>query len=594
MNEKWSKTIAVCVIGAFLAAQIGGCVKKAETLVGESTKTAITTDENAEKAGQISEDIQVTAKLGEDGEKTVTYLAEDLDGSWAESTAVNIVFDASGITVNGAGAEVSGSTVTIAKGGTYVVSGALADGRILIDAGKEEAVQLVLNGVELSSRTTAPIYSAGKNKVILTLAAGTSNTISDSDEYVFEQAEEDEPDAPVFVKGDLTINGTGSLNVYGNYGCAVRSKSVLTVISGDLNLNGKSDGLKGKDAVVIRDGNITITSGKDGIKSNNDEEAEKGYIWIDGGQIQIAAKDDGIQAETALIMNDGNLVITESQEALAGKTVDIIGGYIKASAGDDGMNSAAAAATEMEKQQNQEGVYTRIAGGEIRLNAGADGIDSNGNLYIEGGTIYLSGSAGNMDGILDYNGKGYISGGTFFGAGSSGMMQTFEADSAQNYLVVYYAAVKKAGTVITLTDDQGNELGSYSPEKEFTAAIISSPEIRTGNTYHVITGEETIDLAIDGLMTVYGAAPGGMGGIRGGADGMRRPEPGEMPGNEAGEIADGRPGSGQAPQHGEISDGGVSGGGDTRGPNGGRRPQNGGIPGGEIPQDGQAPQLPAE
>ena len=560
MRKKWNKIMMICVAGTLLAAQVTGCGKTAETPAGESTDvtTAVTTAAatNTEKTGSASEDIQVTSRLGEGGEKTITYLVADLADSWDESTAAGITFDTSGITVNGTGAAVSGQTVTITEAGTYVVSGTLADGQILIDAGKEAVVQLVLNGVELSNQTTAPIYSSGKTKVILTLAAGTANTVSDSKEYVFANATDDEPNAPIFTKGDLTINGTGSLEVHGNYGCAIRSKSILTVISGNLNLNAVSDGLKGKDAVIIRDGSIKITSGKDGIKSNNDEDAEKGYIWIDGGQIQIAAKDDGIQAETALIINDGDITITESQEALAGKTVDIIGGFIKAVASDDGINSAATVATEREKQQNQEGVYTRIAGGEIWLDATADGIDSNGNLYIEGGTLYLSGPTGNMDGILDYNGKGYISGGTFFGAGSSGMMQTFAADSAQNYLVVYYTAAKKAGTRITLTDNDGNELDSYAPEKDFSAVIISTPEIQVGNTYHVITGEETADLTVEGLVTTDGAASGGMGGKGGmggmrGADGGQRPEPGEMPTNEAGETIGGRPGGGQMPPDGQ-------------------------------------------
>lgn len=581
MKKKWNKIMVVCVAGTLLAVQVTGCGKNTKTTAMASTEPTTVAAETTKKTRQTAADIQVTAKLGEDGEKTINYAAEDMDDSWDESTAAGIVFDSSGITVNDAGAEVSGQTVTITKAGTYVVSGILEDGQILIEAGKEAVVQLVLNGVELSSQTTAPIYSPDKTKVILTLAAGTANTVSDSKEYVFASAAEDEPDAPVFTKGDLTINGTGRLDIYGNYGCAIRSKSVLTVISGDLNLNAESDGLKGKDAVIIRDGNINIVSGKDGIKSNNDEDAERGYIWIDGGQIQIAAKDDGIQAETALIINGSNITITESQEALAGKTVDINGGFIKAAASDDGINSAAAVATEMEKMQNQEGVYTRIAGGEIWLDAKADGIDSNGDLYIEGGTIYLSGPTGNGDGILDYNGKGYISGGTFFGAGSSGMMQTFEADSAQNYLVVYYSATEKAGTRITLTDDNGNELGSYAPEKDFMAVIISSPELRTGNTYHVITGEETIDLTVGGLMTTYGTVSGGMGGrgvrggMRGGADGGQRSDQGEMPANEAGETVRGRPGGGQMPQDGGAPADGMGGSRGTGGSNDGWRPQDG-------------------
>lgn len=100
----------------------------------------------------------------------------------------------------------------------------MADGQILIDTEKEETVHLVLSGVELSNMTTAPVYSKGKGKVILTLAEGTVNTVSDSTAYQYESETEDEPDAPVFVKGDLTVNGSGELQVYGNYQCGIRSK----------------------------------------------------------------------------------------------------------------------------------------------------------------------------------------------------------------------------------------------------------------------------------------------------------------------------------------------------------------------------------
>ena len=143
------------------------------------------------------------------------------------------------------------------------------------------------------------------------------------------------------------------------------------MISGTITIESMDDGLKGKDSVIIRDGMLTIQAGKDGIKSNQDEDPENGFIWIDGGEITIAAKDDGIQAETALVVCGGNIHVAESQEGLAGKTVDILGGLVKAVTLDDGINSAASVETEQEKMQDQDGVYTRIAGGEIWLNAKA-------------------------------------------------------------------------------------------------------------------------------------------------------------------------------------------------------------------------------
>lgn len=222
---------------------------------------------------------------------------------------------------------------------------------------------------------------------------------------------------------------------------------------------------------------------------------------------------DGIQAETNVIVNGGEIHITESNEGIAGRTVDILGGVTKIAASDDGLNSAAAVETEQEKAMDQDGVYTRIAGGEVHINAMADGIDSNGDLYIEGGAVYLNGPSGNGDGILDYNGKGILTGGTLFGVGGSGMMQTFdETESTQHVLVVYYTEPQNAGTIITLADENGNELGSFVAEKEHSAAIISAQEIEDGKTYHVTIGDETVNIQVEGILTIHGAASGrGMG-----------------------------------------------------------------------------------
>lgn len=550
MRKRWRQYAAVCLAGGMLAAQISGCSNQtdnraATAVSAESAKPETDTSESEDNGGTDAKTANpagagaVTVQLGEGQSKTVEYLAEDLETDWDENTATGIVLDNTQITVEGDGARVDGSTVVIEKAGTYVVSGKLADGQIRIEADEKSVVRLVLNGAELASSTTSPIYGAEKCKVILTLEAGTENLISDGTEYQYTEGE-DEPDAPIFTKGDLTINGSGSLKVYGNYQSGIRSKDNLMVVSGVISIEAQDDGLKGRDSVIIRDGVLDIKSVKDGIKSNNDTDEEKGFIWIDGGQITIAAQDDGIQAETALIINGGEITITESQEALAGKTVDILGGLIKASASDDGINSAASVETEQEKMQNQNGVYTRIAGGEIWLSARADGIDSNGDLYIEGGTLYLSGPTSGGDGILDYNGDAVLTGGTVFAAGSSDMMQLFGENSTQNYLVVYYTETQNGGTSIQLTDASGNELGSYIPEKEYQAVIISSPEIQTGSTYHVVTGDDTAEMEVSGIMTVYGTpAGGGMGGRGGGMgrgadrpDGAAAPEhtaDGELP-----------------------------------------------------------------
>ena len=532
MRKNWKQYTAVCMAGGLVMLQLTGCAGKSAQVAKETTSVE-SSDTAKEAVVENSKDpdaeggVTVTAQLAEDKVKEVRYLAEDLDAEWDEAAVTGIVLDASGTMVEGDGAHVDGTTVTIEKGGTYVVSGELEDGQIRIEADEDSVVRLVLNGMKLSNKSTAPIYGSEKCKVILTLEAGVENVVSDGTAYQYEDEGEDEPDSPIFTEGDLTINGTGKLEVHGNYQSGIRSKGKVIVASGVISIDAKDDGLKGKDVVIIHDGVLNIKSVKDGIKSNNDADEDKGFVWIDGGDITIAAQDDGIQAETALVVNGGEITISESQEGLAGRTVDILDGLIKANTSDDGINSAASVETEQEKMQDQEGVYTRIAGGEIWLNASADGIDSNGDLYVEGGALYLSGPTGGGDGILDYNGTSTITGGTVFAAGSSGMMQTFGDDSTQNYLVVYYTETQKGGTNVRLLNESGEELGSYTPERDYQAVIISSPNIQSGSTYQVMTGETAVEMAVSGVVTIYGTAPTGGPGGRGGmgrSGGAGRPD----------------------------------------------------------------------
>lgn len=556
MKRNWKPLISVCMAGSLLAAQLTGCsqtggintVDDASAITKETTESsaamqngAAETDTERNEAGDVSQ----TALLGEGGVKEITWLAEDLDAQWDAKTATSIVCDDSGIAVEGEGASISGQAVTIDRAGTYLVSGTMADGQILVDTEIDETVHLILNGVELSNMTTAPIYSKGEGKIILTLADGTVNTVSDSTGYQYGAETEDEPDAPIFVQGNLTVNGTGSLRVYGNYQCGIRCKGDFKVVSGTLDIDAASDGIKGKDSVLVRDGTVTIRAGKDGIKANNDKEQDQGYIWIEGGQITIAADDDGIQAETNVIVNGGEIHVTESNEGIAGRTVDILGGVIKITSSDDGLNSAAAVETEQEKAMDQDGVYTRIAGGEVYINAMADGIDSNGDLYIEGGAVYINGPSGNGDGILDYNGKGILTGGALFGVGGSGMMQTFdETESTQHVLAAYYTEPQRAGATITLADENGITLGSFVTEKEYSAAIISTPEMEAGKAYQVTVGAETVTVQLEGIVTIYGSASGRGAGAGGRSSaGGKRGSFRQMP-------ADGQtPPDGQEPPH---------------------------------------------
>ena len=212
-------------------------------------------------------------------------------------------------TVEGEGAEVKGNKITITKAGTYSVSGKVDDGQIIVDAGKEDKVYIILNGVDITCKTSAPIYVKQAKKAILSLADTTENNITDGEHYVLEDSSSDEPNAAIFSKDDLTIIGKGKLTVNANYNNGIVSKDDLKLQSGDIVINAKNDGIKGKDCINITDGNITINSQGDGMQSNNDTDETKGYVYIEGGKINITSGQDGIQAQTQLLVSDGDITI---------------------------------------------------------------------------------------------------------------------------------------------------------------------------------------------------------------------------------------------------------------------------------------------
>lgn len=590
MRKYGRSRAAICLACGVLMTQMAGC--------GANQKTETSTEAAAESVAEETKEAvnrgdgkMVTAVLAEGGEKSASYEAEDLDVSWNAETATGIVLTDSGITINGTGAETDGNTVVIQNAGTYVLSGTMQDGQIRIEAEEGKLVHLVLNGAELSSKTTASIFGTQKCKVVLTLADGTQNKISDAGEYQFAEGE-DEPNAPIFMKGDLTINGTGTLEVQGTNDCGIRSKGNLKVVSGTIQIDAADDGLKGKDSVMISGGEIKIVSGGDGIKSNNDKDEDLGYIWIDGGTIVITAQDDGIQAEHALIIQDGSIEITESDEGMEGKSVDIFGGVIKINASDDGINAAGPAETEWEKMQDQEGVYIHIAGGEIRLSANADGVDSNGDLYMDGGELYLSTPVVGDASIIDYNGTSRITGGTVIAAGGTMMMQHFGEESTQNYLVNYYEETQTGGTEIQLKNANGTVLASFAPEKDFEAVIISCPDLLTDGTYQIVTGEQTVETTISEIKTEIGEMKGVMGGFGGPGEGHGGPGGGRGPRPEG----EGFP-EGMTPPEGEGFSEGMTPPDGKEFPEGMERPEGGRFQEGMTPPEGkgfQAGKRPSE
>jgi len=216
------------------------------------------------------------------------------------------------IIVHGLGASVSGSTVNITAGGVYNVSGTLSDGQIIINTEDEEPVALILDGVDITCTTSAPIYFMdAKKEAAIILAEGTENHITDGESYIIANPEvNDEPSATIFSKSDLTIGGNGSLTVDANYKNGITSKDELGITSGNITVDSVADGIRGRDSIAITGGHITVKAAADGLRSNNDEDPERGYVAIDGGTLDIVAGEDAIQAETRVAIRDGDITLS--------------------------------------------------------------------------------------------------------------------------------------------------------------------------------------------------------------------------------------------------------------------------------------------
>lgn len=334
---------------------------------------------------------------------TVNYTSEDMDSGWDPATASAITLNGSSISVSGPTSDsasalsadavsVEGSSLTIKDSGTYVISGKLADGRIIVDAGKDDTVKLVLKDAEISSSDNAPIYAKQAKKTILTLAEGSSNMLQDGEEYA-NPSEENEPDAAVFSTGDLTINGTGSLIVKANFANGIGTKDDLIITGGNLTVTSVNDGLRGRDSIAVKEGTIVINAGGDGLQANNDEDSEKGWISLDGGELKITAENDGIQAETMVQIIDGKITCTTGGGSANASTQT--GGEIRPGWGQWSSPEAAQTADASEDNTTsakgiKSGTATLIKGGLFSIDSSDDSIHSNGQILIEAGELALS------------------------------------------------------------------------------------------------------------------------------------------------------------------------------------------------------------
>lgn len=529
MQMKRKKAMVYWVTGMVL---LGGGFSGG--LMGCAEKDSVSADSTAEPVSSVSQSVTASLEMFTDRDKEAGY---------DEENSAKITLTDNGSVCDSDAVEIVGNKITITDEGTYILSGELTDGMVIVEAEDTDKVQLVLNGVSITSAESAAIYVRTADKVFLTTAAESENVLTNGGTYT--AIDDNNIDAVIFSKDDLTLNGAGTLTVSATAGHGVVSKDDLVLTSGTYDITAEKQGLSGKDSVRIAEGNYTLTTGTDGIHASNTDDASLGFVYIEGGSFSIAAEDDGIHADLSTTIAGGTIDIVKSYEGIEGLSIDITGGEISVSASDDGLNAAggndssgiersAADGTEGGAERGredmfatEEGAYIHISGGTLQVDASGDGIDSNGNLTVSGGTTYVSGPTSDGNGTMDYNGEAVITGGVFAAAGSSGMAQNFGSSSTQGVMLVNVDA-QPEGSVIALTDSSGTELISWTADKAYSSVIVSCPEIKTGEEYTLTAGSSTQEIVMDSLIYGSGGMAGGMGGLPG-QDGQKRGEPKGMP-----------------------------------------------------------------
>ena len=393
----YRKLTAALIAGTITCFSVAGCSMPWDSEKPD-TKTETVTSAQSGSSSEAVNTSSVTYSES-DSDISIELDEDDINTSWNESECTKIELTQTSANINGSGATVENNKVTITEAGTYVLSGTLTDGCIDVNVSGKGTVRLILNGVNITSGTTAPFIVEDAKKVVVTLADGTTNTFTDSTRVA---ADDEDYSAAVYSKADLTFNGNGTLNINAGYRNGIKSTDDLKIVSGTYNITSNEDGIVGKDLLAVKAGIFNITSGQDGMKSTYDKDDTKGNIIIDEGIFNITASTDGIQSEHILRINGGEFNIKTGNGYQASTKSS------NSQPGNMGGNTTTTTQTQDEDSMKglKAGTIIKVTGGTYIIDSQDDAIHTNGDMYIDNGkfTINTGDDAFHADTQLVING----------------------------------------------------------------------------------------------------------------------------------------------------------------------------------------------
>ncbi len=602
--------IVLCLL--LIISLFAGCGKVKNNNTDNNTLTKITEENDNTQADTSQQEVDFSTTDADQ------FTDRDSKTDYDESSAIKIELNGSSAKSSDNSVKISGSTITVTKDATHIISGTLNDGMIIVDAPDTAKLQLVFKDVSISSKTSAALYIKQADKVFVTLEG--ENILENGGE--FKAIDDSNIDAAVFSKQDITFNGSGSLDINSSAGHGIVGKDDIKFCGGSYSIAASSHAIDANDSVRVKNTTITTDAGKDGIHSENNDDSTKGYVYIEsgsfklecegdgisagnylqikdgtidilagggyqngtkqssggwggfdggfggggrpngghkggriaegmsytttatdsdsstsmkglksgnsllieggeittdcaddaihsnisaiikGGTFNLASGDDALHAEENLTVSNGKITITESYEGLEALHIKVTGGNTKIKSSDDGIN--AAGGTDSSGNGGRDNMFggggfggmggnsngsVVISGGTVYINSSGDAIDANGTLEITGGNIVTTGPTSGDTTVLDYDKTGTISGGTFIGTGSSMMAQSLDGDGQG--VIAVSVGNQSADTKIVVKSQKGKTIISHQPELEYEIVIISSPDIKSGESYSVTVGSNT-------------------------------------------------------------------------------------------------------